>query len=222
MKFGNIRFKNVTERFRHTPKGVLTNCYAGQLERSRAKGFPPPDYTAKDLQDLYLNDKRFKRLFSEWVKSGYKKEKKPSIDRINCKKPYMLGNINILTWEENRYKQRMETKVFRKTKIAACDKDGNIVDVYDSVSDAVVKTGLSQGDISSALSGHRLSYGGYVWKYLEPPKRKLKALKYIECPYCKQMFPQRNKTIKFCSRRCGIKFNWENHIYKQSKFDKEK
>lgn len=149
---------NSVEKFRKTKKGILTNSYSNQ--KSRRKVY----YSLKELHDKFLNDKRFDRLFIEWEKSGYKKDFKPTVDRINCKNDYKLENIHCLTWQENRYKQRMETNLFRAKEIV-CLKNGNIINIYKSVSEAVRQTGIMQGNISSCLTGKRKTCGGYVWKY---------------------------------------------------------
>ena len=149
---------NSTQKFRKTKKGILTNSYSKQKKRKKV------DYSLKELHDAFLNDKRFNRLFNEWVKSNYNKDLKPTIDRINCKRGYYFGNIQCLTWAENRYKQRMETNIFRAKKIISI-KDGVVVGVFKSVSDAVRETKIMQGNISSCLTGKRKSCGGYVWRY---------------------------------------------------------
>lgn len=147
-----------TKKFRKTKKGILTNSFSRQKNRKEVS------YSLKELHDKFLYDKRFDRLFNEWVKSGYNKQFIPTIDRINCKKGYDLNNIHCMTWAENRYKQRMETNIFRAKKIV-CFKNGVIIKKYDSVSDAVRSTGIMQGNISSCLTGKRKSCGGFTWEY---------------------------------------------------------
>lgn len=149
---------NSTQKFRKTKKGILTNSYSKQKKRKNV------EYSLIELHNKFLNDKRFDRLFNEWVKSSYNKLFIPTIDRINCKKEYSLDNIQCLTWKENRYKQRMGTNIFRAKEIV-CLKDGVIVFCFKSVSDAVRKTGLMQGNISSCLTGRRKTCGGYSWQY---------------------------------------------------------
>jgi hypothetical protein len=149
---------NSTEKFRKTKKGILTNSYSKQKTRKNVT------YTLKELHLKFLNDNRFNRLFNEWVKSNYNKEFKPTIDRINCKLDYNLDNIQCLTWSENRYKQRMETNIFRAKEII-CLKDNIVVNTFRSVSDAVMKTGIMQSNISSCLTGKRKTCGGYNWQY---------------------------------------------------------
>jgi hypothetical protein len=148
-----------TRKFRKTKKGVLTNSYGHQKQRRNV------EYTLKELHEKFLHDKKFNRIYEEWVNSGYDLQFKPTIDRINCKKTYTIENIQILSWSENRYKQRMELKLIRAKPIAMLKGDV-VVEKFKSVSDAVRKTGLSQGNISSCLTGKRKTCDGYMWRYV--------------------------------------------------------
>lgn len=137
--------------------------YAKQLERSRLKGFPMPDYSLNWLHDRFLNDTKFKRLYVEWVKSGYDKWKKPSIDRINRLKPYTKDNIQLLSWADNRAKENNERKS-RKGKVIQY-KNGIEVARYASQKQLVKQTGFTQGAVSDVLNGKRNHYKGYTFKY---------------------------------------------------------
>ena len=150
-----------TQDYRKTPKGILTNSYGKQRDRRNVK------YTLNQLHSKFLNDRRFLRLVDEWVKSGFNKQLKPTIDRINCMKDYTLNNIQILTWAENRYKQRFELKRIRARDVYML-LDNKIIQIFKSVSNAVRITGLSQSNISSCLNGRRRTCGGYEWSYENP------------------------------------------------------
>ena len=149
--------------YRKTKKGVLTNIYSKQKERSKLKGYPAPSYSLAELHDLYLNDLKFNRLYNEWVKSNYNKSYKPSIDRINCKIPYTIKNIQILSWSDNRFKQSMERR--KRGKSIIMKKDGIFVERFNSVRDAVKKTGFNQSGISSCLSKKYKFTFGFQFEY---------------------------------------------------------
>lgn len=137
--------------------------YAKQLERSRLKGFPMPDYSLNWLHDRFLNDTKFKRLYAEWVKSGYNKWKKPSIDRINRLKPYTKDNIQLLSWADNRAKENNERKSHKGRVIQY--KNGIEVARYASQKQLVKQTGFTQGLVSEVLNGKRNHHKGYTFKY---------------------------------------------------------
>ena len=160
MKSPENMLKN-TAKYRRTKKGILTNIYSHQKSRYRV------DYTLKQLHGMFLRNHRFNRLYHEWVKSGYCKQLKPTIDRVYCKRHYTLRNIQCLTWAENRFKQRMELKLLRAKPVYRILND-KVVRTYKSVSHAVITTGLQQSGISMCLNGHRQYCGGFEWSYSNP------------------------------------------------------
>lgn len=148
------------QNYRKTPKGVLTNLY------HKMKGRHGVSFSLKWLHDTYLEDKKYVRLFNEWVNSGYMKEKKPSIDRISNKKPYTKSNIHIVTWGENRFKQTMERRSRKGVVIQI--KEGAVINRFKSQREAVKVTGLNQGLISAVLNNKRTHTGGFQFVYESP------------------------------------------------------
>lgn len=146
-----------TARFRKTKRGVVTNLY------SKLKSRNTVEFDLEYLHE-FAKCKKFDRIFNEWVKSNYHKQFKPSVDRINNKKHYTKNNIQWLTWAENRYKQTMERRS-RKGRVAKI-MGNKIIEIFISQRVAVLKTGLSQGDISMVLNGKRNYCGGYKWAYV--------------------------------------------------------
>lgn len=102
-------------------------------------------------------------MYKEWIDSGYKKEKKPSIDRINYKLPYTLKNIHMISWGDNRYKQSMERR--KRGKSIIMKKNDIYVCRFESVREAVKKTGFNQSGISSCLSKKYKSTFGHQFEY---------------------------------------------------------
>lgn len=153
--------KESWKKYSRSKKGVLTATYQKQKSRRTV------EYSLEELHQKFLKDKRFDRLFKEWIKSGYDIQFRPTIDRINCMKGYILKNIQCSTWAENRYKQRMEFKRIR-ARIVYQLLGNEIIRTFKSVSHAVKETGLSQGNLSSCLNGKRKHCGGYKWSYEKP------------------------------------------------------
>lgn len=148
---------NATEVFRRTPKGVLTNIY------SHMKSRHPVSFSRKELHDRFLNDQKFNRLFKEWIDSDFNREKRPSIDRINHRGIYSMANIHVMTLSENRFKQKMEGRI---RKGAVLQILGNtIVERFRSQREAVLKTGIPQGNMSSVLNGKRSKVHGFKFIY---------------------------------------------------------
>jgi hypothetical protein len=126
------------------------------------------NYVEFDLAWLqeFSKCKKFDRLFNEWEKSGHRKEFKPSIDRISNKKGYEKKNVQWLSWSENRYKQTMERRV-RKGPVLQMQGD-KLIKKHKSQRQAVIDTGISQGNMSACLNGLRATAGGYNWIYENP------------------------------------------------------
>lgn len=121
-------------------------------------------FTLVDFHQRFLGDKKFQRLFNEWVRSGFQKQLKPSLDRIDKSKSYSVENTQMLTWEENRFKQNMERRSRKGVVIQL--RNGVEIARYRSQREAVKQTGLRQGLISAVLNGKRTHTGGYqfIWE----------------------------------------------------------
>lgn len=146
--------------YRRTKKGVLTNIYNHCKNRRKV------NFTLQEFQNKYIDDKKFVELYNNWIKHYYEQQYKPTIDRIDCLKDYSFDNIHWLTWEENRYKQRMEFKRIRARKVLMV-KDGKIIKQYKSQTEAVNKNKISQGNLSSCLNRKRKYCNGYEWYYAD-------------------------------------------------------
>lgn len=151
--------QSTVAQWRKTKRGLVTNLY------NKMKSRHPIDFDLLFLHE-FAQHKKFNRLFDEWVRSGYQKNFKPSIDRINHHLPYLKTNIQWLSWGDNRHKQTMERRCRKGSVLQLLD--GVVIAVHKSQREAVAKTGFSQGNISSVLNGHRPVVGGYTFKYQNP------------------------------------------------------
>lgn len=156
--------KQILEKYRKTPKGVLTNMYNHQKYRNKKNGFGEIGYSLKWFQDKFIDDPIYTRLFKEWAESNYSKAKKPTIDRINNKKGYEKNNIHLLPWCENRFKQSMER---RSRKGCVIQKlNGNIVKIWKSQREAYKTLNIQQSMLSMALTGKCKTAYGFEWEYI--------------------------------------------------------
>jgi hypothetical protein len=120
-------------------------------------------FTLKEFKDRYLEDPRFNRLHQEWIRKGRPRSLVPSLDRINSKKGYTFENTHMLTWEENRFKQTLDTRFTRRAVLQILD--GKVIKRYRSQRDVVKDLGVSQWNLSTALNGGRHKVGGYMFQY---------------------------------------------------------
>ena len=93
-------------------QGVIDRAYYHQLHsRIQEKGLGKPEYSREELTGRYLDDYEFKILYNNWVESGFDKNLKPSFDRINPLKGYTFDNLQVITWQQNNEKGRIEKRI---------------------------------------------------------------------------------------------------------------
>ncbi len=151
-------------------KGVIRTIYKSQVRHSRLRGHSQPGYTKKQLSNwMYKNG--FDVLYQEWVDSGYAKLKKPSVDRIDDFKPYSFGNIQLITWACNKEHQKNDmicgigTSGRHCKSIRQINKNGVVVAIYYSQSEAERQTGIGSNNISACCLGKQKYAGGFSWSF---------------------------------------------------------
>jgi len=80
------------------------------------------------------------------------------------------NNANNLEWCTRKYNINYGTCAERigrahSKSVIQIDKNGNIVEKYDSILCAERMTGISNGNIGDCLRGRRKTAGGYLWEY---------------------------------------------------------
>lgn len=128
-----------------------------------------PNYTKEYLFQWLTDQELFQTLYDNWVESGYLKELKPSVDRINDSKPYTPENIVLTIWETNlsRCHENMRNGNYGNTlqPIVQFDINDNFIKEFISINEAVRETGLAQGNLWKVLNGIGKSLNNYKWKY---------------------------------------------------------
>lgn len=163
--------KEHRQKYRRSMKGLVAAIYDGENGSSKRRSHPKPEYSQADLCEFIFNNPKFYELYDEWVASGYKKNKKPSIDRIDDSKHYSLDNIQLVTWRENNVKSHicmMNGEYDGKCKaIIQYDLEGNFVEEYYSINSAERIINVNHTHIGDVCKGKRITAGGYKWKYKE-------------------------------------------------------
>lgn len=111
-RFNRLKNNNLwTRRYEKTKKGYLVRMYRNMI--SRVNGvqkkylhlYEGLDILPKEqFYEFALNDSEFHKLFKDWEDSLYQRRLCPSIDRIDTKLGYIIGNIQFLTMSENSSK----------------------------------------------------------------------------------------------------------------------
>lgn len=157
-----------------TKDGVIKTIFASQISSSYRRCHKKPSYTIDELSEwLYSNG--FNSLYDNWVKNDFKKDFKPSVDRLDDFKPYTFNNIRLVTWKDNREKQY---KDFRENilpnigyfglghqPVAALNNDGSVFKKFISMAEAARYFNLkSHSTISSCCNGRIEKAAGYKWR----------------------------------------------------------
>lgn len=160
--------KFLNQEFYKTKRGVAFLAYHHQVSTSKKKGYNLPEYTKEELYDWLLKQPTFDEFYDEWVKSGYDRWKKPSVDRIDDYKSYTFDNIQLMTWRGNNNKAHKNRVAGVNNKynksVLQYDLNGNFVAEHYSISQASRITGIDISSISMASRGIRKTAGNYKWK----------------------------------------------------------
>lgn len=159
-------------KYRHSPKGVLTNIYHKMIERSNRKGLERPNYSLKEFHSMFLGSPLFMQIFKVWESGGYQYYDIPSIDRENPNGGYTKDNIQIMTWRDNRRKGDRENAIRITTPIIMFSMSGDKIREFESTNEAVKVTGFSQGLITACCQGRRNHTHGFKFEYRGDKFRK--------------------------------------------------
>lgn len=153
----------------------LNRIYWGQVDSSKERGHPPPDFTMSELSDWLLSQTNWETLWSKYLESysskpiyqhrgcltNYDPNLSPSVDRIDSKKPYTLDNIQLVTWKQNQLNHIADTK----RPINKYTMSGEYILTYDSIKSAT--TDLGSTNVVSACEGVQKSVKGFQLRYAD-------------------------------------------------------
>lgn len=180
-----IREKDQNIRYSKTKEGLCARIYASQRRNCKKKDRPYPTYNLEEFKIWMFSQTNFELLYNNWIQSNYKKELKPSADRINNNLSYMLDNIQLVTWDENNnngYRDMRNGKIIitsnpQKPIVGTHKKTGEVVE-FVSASEAGRILNINQKHITTCCTKKeslhqngkyyvRKSAGGYTWKHKE-------------------------------------------------------
>jgi len=152
-----------------TKIGLIEKIYKSQKTSSKKRGHSKPTYSLDEFMDWMLSHCDFHRLFNIWKLSNYDTWLIPSVDRLDDYIGYSFGNIQLMTWKENKTKfgkDQINGVNNKQSKSVSCynENSGELIGTYYSMSKASLSTGVPIGNISKCVSGIRKSAGGLLWK----------------------------------------------------------
>lgn len=163
--------KKKHREYRHSRKGVVAQMLSHQRHSSKARQHEPPLYSLDELRGWVHSQDNWESLYVSWVTSGFLKDLKPSTDRLNDYRGYMLDNMRLVTWRENIDKMSADrisgaNNKISKAVVGTNIDTGEIIEFYSARS-AARSIGVAQGGISGCCL-NKPKYktaGGYTWKF---------------------------------------------------------
>ena len=153
--------KNNLSSFEKRIRDFYTSTFANMKSNSRNRNHPDMSFTKKEFIQWFKSQNNYAILWNNYLNSGGSKELKPTVDRIDDRLGYSLGNMQLLTWADNRAKQ-----VIRQGKpITQLSLSGKLINRYASRGQAARSTGIRTGNIFRALNDGSTA-GGFRWEYV--------------------------------------------------------
>jgi hypothetical protein len=167
--FCKICVADRVKQYYKTIPGIVTHIYNGEKTASKQRGHSLPTYNKQELNN-WLHNNGLIILFNSWKNSGYKKELKPSVDRINSTEGYSFSNIRLVTWKENNdiaYEERKNCKRVTKQckEVKQLTEDGILVYQFKSIANAARATGFCRTNINHACATGKELAHGFRWQY---------------------------------------------------------
>lgn len=154
-------------KYLRTKDTLIRRMYNRQVHSSKERNHCKPSYTFEWYKEWCMKQELFHRLYDNWVKNNYNKKYTPSGDRIDSRKPYTKNNIQLMTWDENDKKGKMELR----KKVYRYNLNGKLIKVYNSKDS--IKKELKISHINYYIDNRRIFLGS-LW---ENEKRNIKRRK---------------------------------------------
>lgn len=165
-----MKDKDRVSLYRKTRSWIISKIYSHQKDNSIKRGHIQPEYTKEQLSDWMFSRPNFEELYNNRIKSWYKKDLKPSVDRLNNYKWYSLDNIQLITFNENRLNVDNDRKngkfitIQNKTVIRININTLEEKEYY-SLSEASRDTNIISQNISKVCKWKRNHAWWFKWKF---------------------------------------------------------
>lgn len=151
-----------------TLKQYYTQVYSSIRYKSKRRGEPYPKFNKEQLID-WLNSNNIKQLWIDYLESGYNKDLKPSIDRIDDYGIYEFNNMQLITWKQNQLKGvngikhhlNSHNKQNRKKVGLVKNLNDKAIIEFESLIDCANWLGVHKVSVSRVLCGDRKTIKGY-------------------------------------------------------------
>lgn len=142
----------IKDEYRTLPK-LIRVMYNSQVFNCKHRG-DTMNLTRVDFEAWILSQPNLYTLYSEWIASGWSKESRPSVDRLDDYATYSLTNIRLVTWKENKSKGHKDRKSGVNGKVNHKLSVNGLI--YPSKNAVIRATGLAHCTIMSILAGKKV------------------------------------------------------------------
>lgn len=158
-----------TVDYQRTRNWLCSVIYSAQRACSKRRWHYLPKYTLEELRSWLFSQENFEFLYKSWVDWWYKKQSKPSCDRINDYKWYSFDNMELKTWWENLKKSYRDKKNWINNKqsktVLQLTLSWEIIREYYSMWLAERVTWVPSSKISYVCNWKYKTAWWYVWEY---------------------------------------------------------
>lgn len=159
------------QQYKRTISGLSSVIYSRQKAGSARRRYELPSYTRIELMNWLISHSEFELLYSNWIKSSYAKNLRPSVDRIDDYKSYTFDNIQLTTYEQNINRSYSDRKNGINNKISKkvdqYDLNNNFIQTFHSIREAERQTKIPNQSILLVCQKKRNKAGKFIWKYGE-------------------------------------------------------
>jgi len=125
-------------------KALPYRIYCNQVEHSKMRGHPTPQYTFEDFKKWIIEQDSYKIMYEQYKSSGYDKNLVPSVDRLNSDKPYSFDNIELVTFAENMRRHGLDRQKSTGNPVYCIDKNtGQVISEFISQNAAATALGIN-------------------------------------------------------------------------------
>lgn len=160
----------------------VKKIYNTQKVSSIKRNHPPPDYSLDELTEWVKSQDSLENIWSRYQESNHTRRLAPSLDRLDCNLPYTLGNLELVTWEENDRRGSEHTKsgvkLTQHKAINAFYLDGSFYKSFVSLHEAAREVGGTPTNIQRVADEQVITKPdgrttmpktskGFIWKWKE-------------------------------------------------------
>lgn len=115
----------------------------------------------------YSLDKNFIQIYDTMDEASKKTNTSKSLISRACNHLANTGNGFLWRFEDDPITHCEKIKITNKKKVAQFNKNGQLLAVYNSITEAAEKTQTNRSNLQQVCANKRKTANNYIWKYIE-------------------------------------------------------